>query len=244
MLLDLLNLLPAELSSFAVGLAIAGAVLGLGLWAAGARFTQAIMVLGAVTIGALAGREAPGWFDLSISNWTTAIGIALVLGISGYAFHKTWVALCLALLLACWTALGTWLLCADHASWSWPNPEGQTPPQYVASVWQSLPEGVRSILPYAAGVAALAGIALGAVLPRLAAALLFSMLGISLVLGMGSAAVRHYRPEWLGILPADTHGQLVGLGIALVLGMLLQWWVAWRPARSAVRKAPRNEEGN
>src|SRR4051812_2956990 len=88
MMQQLLSLLPGEIHSIAMMIAVAGAVLGGILWLGGSRFSRTLMTLISVFVGALVGLQVPHWFPLGLEGWATAVLGALVLGISGYSMHK------------------------------------------------------------------------------------------------------------------------------------------------------------
>src|SRR5881394_1577497 len=89
-------------------ISIVGVIAGLVLWLIGARFSRSIVTLIAVSIGALVGLRLPAWFSVPVGAWATAIGGALLLGISGYALHRMWVGAGLAFLLALWAGILVW----------------------------------------------------------------------------------------------------------------------------------------
>src|SRR5256885_16641087 len=104
MIQRLLVLLPQQISSLSLMIAVAGAVLGGILWLGGSRFSRTLMTLISVSTGALVGLQFPKWFSVGLEGWATAVLGALVFGITGYALHKVWVGLGLGLVLAVWAA--------------------------------------------------------------------------------------------------------------------------------------------
>src|SRR5215218_2320257 len=113
MIQQLLSLLPREINSIALMIAVAGAFLGGVLWLGGSRFSRTLMTLISVSAGALIGLQVPKWFTPGLEGWATAVLGALILGISGYALHKVWVGLGLGFVLAIWAALATLSVCGD-----------------------------------------------------------------------------------------------------------------------------------
>src|SRR5215211_6632961 len=105
MIQQLLSLLPKEINSLALMIAVAGAFLGGILWLGGSRFSRTLVTLISVSTGALIGLQFPKWFALGLEGWATAVLGALLFGISGYALHKVWVGLGLGLVLAGWAGL-------------------------------------------------------------------------------------------------------------------------------------------
>src|SRR5687768_9084266 len=123
MLLELLSLLQRDTDRAALIFAVGGATLGAGLWLLGARYSRAMIALLAVAIGGLLGVTLPRWYGLTISTQATAVGGAVVLGLSGWLLHRVWVGLGLGLVFAAWAALGTWVFYNDPATapaWAWP----------------------------------------------------------------------------------------------------------------------------
>src|SRR5882757_2471420 len=97
-----LVLLPTQISSMTLAIAIAGAALGLILWLSGSRFNRTIITLISVSGGALIGLQMPGWFGWRLDGWATAVLGALALGISGYVLPKVWVGVGLGAVWAIW----------------------------------------------------------------------------------------------------------------------------------------------
>jgi hypothetical protein len=95
-------------------MSIAGVLCGLVLWLVGARFSRGIVTLIAVSIGALVGLRLPAWFAVPLGAWATAVGGALLLGITGYALHRMWVRAGLAFLLALWSGILVWNTCSGR----------------------------------------------------------------------------------------------------------------------------------
>src|SRR5258706_13703111 len=86
-------------------ISIVGVLSGLVLWLIGARFSRGIVTLIAVSVGALVGLRMPAWFAVPLGAWATAVGGALLLGITGYALHRMWVGGGAALFLALWAGI-------------------------------------------------------------------------------------------------------------------------------------------
>jgi hypothetical protein len=60
---------------------------------------------------------------------------------------------------------------------------------------------------------------------------------VSLILGMGLAAMNLARPQWLGNLPAKTSAQVTTLLAMVAFGALLQWRIG--PGNVAKAKRPK-----
>jgi len=98
MLREFLALLPESLGECSLGIAIGGALLGLVLWLAGARFSRSLVTLIGVAIGTSVGMRLPGWLGWSIDGMAIGVGGAVVLGASGYLLHRSWIGLYLGAL--------------------------------------------------------------------------------------------------------------------------------------------------
>lgn len=227
MVQQLLALLPKEINSIALAIAVAGAFLGGILWLGGSRFSRTLMTLISVSTGALIGLQCPRWFGLALEGWATAVLGALVLGISGYALHKVWVGMGLGLVLAGWAALATFALCPDPKGFAWPvSPEGTTFQGHVMDVWNALTPDARRLLPFAVAAGVLSGISASLLWPRLGVVLLYSTAGISLLVGLGIAALNSAKREWLTVIPNQTSSQVIVLLSMVAFGAILQWRVA------------------
>jgi hypothetical protein len=211
-----------------------GLAVGVLLWLAGSRFSQALVTLAAVGAGAYLGKKLPGWMHSEIDPIGTCFGAALVLGIVGYVYHRMWVGVGLGLLLAGWTAVLTWHALAPDQAWTCPALVPFDLAAVAKAVWESLPADVRRVMPWAVGGAGVAGVVLGEFVPRFAGRMFYSLLGLS-VLGVAGLLVRQ-TSGWTSRLPAGVGAQ-VGLAGALVaVGMVVQWWLG--PRRAPVAAGP------
>jgi hypothetical protein len=224
MIQQLLSLLPQQINSLALAIAIAGAVLGGILWLGGSRFSRTLMTLISVSTGGLIGLEMPRWFSLGVEGWATAVLGALVLGISGYVLHKLWVGLGLGLVLAVWAAIGTFMVCADAKGFAWPvSAEGASVPSHLLDLWNALTPDARRLLPFACCAGLLIGICATMLWPRFGVVLLYSTAGISLLVGMGTTALNSAKREWLSVIPSQTSSQVIVLLCMVAFGAVLQW---------------------
>lgn len=228
MIQQLLAILPKNIGSLTILLAFAGAFVGGVLWLGGSRFSRTLVTLTSVSTGALVGLHMPQWFGWALEGWSTAILGALLLGITGFALHKVWVGIGLGLVLASWAALATFTFTpasADPAKpWQWPAVTVQTTPQtYATQTWESLSPQIRRTLPVACGMALLGGLAASILWPRIGTVLLYSCLGLSLLVGLGTAGLTAAKPQWLSIIPNQTSSQLIVLGSLVAFGAILQW---------------------
>ncbi|MGH7215237.1 MAG: hypothetical protein ACREIT_10790 [Tepidisphaeraceae bacterium] len=229
MLHELLPLLPREVGTVALVVAVVGTLVGAGLWLAGSRFSRSLLTLLAVAAGALVGRALPKWCDWSVDGMGLAVGGAVVLGISAYAMHRVWVAGGLGFVMACWAALATWVVCAGDAGhgWAWPGADASTTaPMFLRRVWESLPEEVARYLPWACGTAMASGMSVALLWPRLGVVLLHSTAGGSMLVCMGTAALEYGRSQWLDALPSKTWAQIMTVAALIAFGAVVQWKLA------------------
>ena len=237
MVQEILPLLPKELGTLALALSIGGCLVGVGLWLLGSRFSRTLISLVLVSVGGWTGLFLPRWFHWTIDGWAPAIGLALILGATGFFLHRMWVGVGLGLVLAVWAAVITWMLCGGNASWSWPRLSTSTfVVDYAQSLWQSLPPGVQKYLPFSCGAALVSGVASALLWPRIGVVTLYSIAGVSLIFALGLSAVNFSRPQWIGMLPARTSSQAMTLLAMVAFGALLQWKIA--PKLKAAGKSP------
>ena len=224
----LLPLLPSQMGHAALAFAGVGAIGGVMLWLAGARFSRYLTTLAAVAIGTMVGIGLPRWFGWNIDHMATAVGGAIVLGSSGYAMHRMWVGIWLGVVLATWAALGTWIVLAADQAWDWPATAGVTVPAYAKQVWDALPPDVVHALPIVCGAAFLIGAIPAIIWPRAGRAFLYSALGATLAAGMGTAVINMEQPQWLAKVPPKMSVQVMALMLLVLMGAGLQWQLYFR----------------
>jgi len=201
-------------------ISIVGVIAGLALWLTGARFSRPIITLIAVSIGALVGLRLPAWFAVPVGTWATAVGGALLLGISGYALHRMWVGAALAFLLVAWAAVAVWnVYCAGQAV-SLPSAYGV---RSLTDFWANLPTDFRKISPYFCGMALVTALIIALIWSRAAMVMLYSVLGASVLMIMGMVAIAIAKPSLLGILPSKTGSQIATFGAMVLFGAIVQW---------------------
>lgn len=224
MIQELLPLLPKEVGTLALVLAMIGTLMGAGLWLIGARYSRSLITLLLVSAGGWIGLFLPQWFSLNIAGWATAIALSTVLGASGFVLHRFWVGVGLGMVLAGWATVAVWTLCKGVGVWTLPAYlPGTAAWDYAKDFRQSLPPEVLRILPFAAGTALLSGLATALLWPRVGAVLLYSMAGVSMVVGLGLCAMNMARPQWIGSLPAKGSSQWLAVAGMVGFGALLQW---------------------
>jgi hypothetical protein len=238
MLQELLPLLPREIGTFAVAVAMTGTLIGAGLWLVGARFSRSLITLLLVTIGGWVGLYLPRYFSWPVDGWAPALGLALLLGAGGFFLHRFWVGVGLGLVLAAWAAVAVWVLCRGDGIWSLPKYVPDTSVvDYAKDLWQSIPLGVQRYLPFGCAIGLVSGLAAALLWPRIGVVMLYSTAGVSMLVGLGLCAMNCARPQWIGSLPAKSSSQLITLLSMVAFGAILQWRIA--PSRKAKRSPPR-----
>ena len=217
--------LPATIppAALALAAALAGVLVGVVLWLGAARYSRGLITLSAVALGTVVGKELPAWCGWSIDGMGPAIAGAILLGVAAFALHRAWVGLGLGLMLAAWAALGVWLFVPEMGKWTVPAIASGTLSTWAGDLWASFPPKAHTILPFACGAGLLSGWCCTIRWPRVAVALLYSLLGVSLLAVMGTHAVELVRPQWKTWIPAETWAQgLILIGLA-AFGALVQW---------------------
>jgi hypothetical protein len=239
MVQELLNLLPPDVGTLGLIIAIVGSMIGVGMWLTGSRFSRPIITLLTVLLGASVGMHLPKWFGWQISGAGPAVGGALVLGVTGYVLHGMWVGVGLGTVMASWAALGCWIMLRNGAAWSWPavGPE-TTADGFLRELWLSLPPDVTRILPYACATAMISGLAVTIIWPKASLVLGWSMAGVTLLTCMGVAALQMGQPQWLGKIPQPMWAQASLVLMLVMLGSLIQWKLSPKPvvAKSSRKK--------
>jgi hypothetical protein len=224
---ELLPLLPKEAGTLALILAMAGALVGAGLWLIGAKFSRSLITLVLVSVGGGTGLFLPQWLGWNFDGWAPAILLALVLGASGLILHRFWVGMGLGLVLAGWAAVAVWTIFKGQGTWSIPKVEtGMSAIAYGKVLWEGFPLEMRRVLPVACGAVGIGGVAAAMLWPRICIVILYSMLGVSMLVGMGLCSMNAARPQWLGALPNRSSSQLLAMLGMVAFGALLQWKIA------------------
>ncbi|MGD0137911.1 MAG: hypothetical protein ABSD28_03480 [Tepidisphaeraceae bacterium] len=220
----LVTLLPRQPGTITLIAAVVGSIMGLSLWIAGARMSRSMLTLAAVAMGTAIGMKLPLWCHWQVDPMAPAVGGAMVLGVSAYVFHRIWVGAWLGAVLTVWTALVLWATRGAEFHWRWPEYDpAQTLPQYLASLWQNVPETMQQCLGFSAVAAMLVGISAALLWPRVGIALLWSAAGISLLLPAAVTALSRIDPQVLAQVPRRTSDQLALLAGLVGLGAIFQW---------------------
>src|SRR5580700_9659647 len=109
MLSQLRMLMPDGMLERSPQWALAGLALGVLLWAAGGAFSRYITTLVAVAVGTSIGMRIPSWLGWQIDGMGTGVAGALLLGLSGYLLHRTWIGVWLAGVLILWSGIAVWM---------------------------------------------------------------------------------------------------------------------------------------
>jgi hypothetical protein len=159
------------------------------------------------------------------------------LGFLAFVSHQFWVGVGLGSVMAWWASLTVWVMMHGQQSWSSPVWDADmTVKDFGQSLWMVLPPDVQRLLPWAAGAAMISGIALAVLWPRIATALNWSLAGLSMVLCLGLAMMTYARPQWIGMLPAQTWAQLTTFFGLVLFGTIVQWKLSPKGAAKAPAK--------
>jgi len=234
MLFDLLQLLPEKPGDGALIIAMIVAVVGAVLWIAGVKFSRPLVTLVTVLLGASIGLMLPRWCNWNISGAGTAVGGAVVLGVSGFVLHRMWVGVALGMILSMWGAFGLWLNLRNGQGFDWPAwSESSTLCSYVHDVWDNVPADLARYLPYLAGIAMVSAIAATILWPKLTMVTSWSAIGLTMCIGLTTAAIALTHREWLAKAPQQTWVQLASLAGLWFIGAAVQWRLAPKPRVSA-----------
>lgn len=220
MLQELLSLMPHQMGAFALWMAVVGVGLGAGLWLAGARFSRSIITLLLVSAGAMIGKLLPGRMGWSIDPMATAVGGAMVLGVSGYLLHRWWVGIGLGLVMAAWATLVTWKIAGHGIPWIWPWNDGSTS---MGASDESTWSTAQLAFPFMVWMAGISGIAAAWLWPKIGESLFYSITGLSLALAMGLACAQMGRGGWIQWAPAEDWAQVTSLASLILIGAVVQW---------------------
>ena len=226
--------LTAWLGRYALLAALVASTAGLVLWLAGSRFSRSLVTLLAVSVGAVLGMHLPGWFHWPIEGMGLAVGGAVVLGLTGFLLHTTWVGLALSGLLALWAGTVAWTVAGRGAPLEirWPEVDPAADASAVlASIWRAMPGELPWVMPLAVAGAVVGGMIVTVAWPKLARVLAYSLAGLTLLVVAGLWAMRLSQPQWLAALPKDLPTQALLLLALLGVGVLIQWRLT--PGRGA-----------
>ena len=218
--------MTAWLGRYALLAALVGSAAGGVLWLAGSRFSRSLVTLLAVTVGAVLGMQLPRWFGWPIDGMGLAVGGAVVLGLSGFLLHSTWVGLSLSGMLALWAGTAAWAVAGGGARFEIHLPEidpAADASVVLAGLWRALPGDLPWVMPFAVAGALAAGVMITVLWPRLARVLAYSLAGSTLLVLAGVWAMRMSKPQWTAMLPKDLLTTGLGLMALVGVGVLMQW---------------------
>jgi hypothetical protein len=237
---ELFQLLPEQASSTTVLVLCAVAAVGAVMWACGAMLSKWLVTLATVLLGASIGMQMPRWFGWSISGAGPAVGMAVVLGVTGYAVHAGWMGVLLGLVLALWAAFVTWICAGDAQPMIIPAvDEFTTMASFCQDWWYQLPPPVAKFLPYTTAAAMVTGLAFAILWTRLTTVLAWSLAGATLLVGSGLAAAHFARPQWLDGRVPGLPLQIAIVVLLVLTGALIQWKLT---ARRAPEERPKSEK--
>jgi hypothetical protein len=218
-----LQLLPSHASSATTAALVVAAAVGAVVWLTGNLWSRWVITLFTVLLGATIGMQMPQWFGWNISGAGPAVGMAVVLGVTGYAVHGGWVGVLLGTVLALWAGLVTWVRVGDGQAMGVPIlNEFTTFASFAQDWWHGLPPRVARLLPYTSAAAMVTGLACAILWTRLTTALAWSLSGVTLIAGCGLAAVHYARPEWLEGRVPGVPLQVVIVAMLVLIGTLIQ----------------------
>ncbi len=130
----------------------------------------------------------------------------------------------LAFLLALWAGILVWnIYCSGHVGTFPDRVAGMGVDEYWTQVWNTLPRDFRRIGPFLCGLAIMFGVTVSVFWSRAAAVMLYSVLGVSVLMIMGMLGIAISKPQLLGILPSQTGTQIATFGGMVLFGAIVQW---------------------
>lgn len=243
MLHEYLQILPDDPGAYGRCIAAFAAVVGLFLWVCGAKVSRPHVTLLTVLIGALIGLRLPAWFGWQISGAGPAVGGAVLLGISGYVLHRTWIALGLGTVLALWAGFVVWMKMHGTNEWNWPAIDSTTTVAgYLSQLWQQVPPAMSRIGPFACGAALVSGIAFTILWPKLATVIAWSAAGTTSAALGAIATIAYWRPEWLESVTEKSWIQATTLLAATAVGAAVQWKLTAKASRRGGGGKPKSDK--
>src|SRR5688500_7584051 len=153
-------LLPDAASATTVVVLWVVAAAGAVVWVCGAKLSKWLVTLTTVLLGASIGMQMPRWFGWDISGAGPAVGMAVVLGVSGDAVHGGWVGALMGVMLGLWAAFVTWTCAGEAQPMVVPIvTEFTTMASFCQEWWYGLPPRVAKFLPYTTAAAMVTGLA-------------------------------------------------------------------------------------
>lgn len=225
MVQQLLSLFPADqLGTIVTSIVLTGAVIGAATLLLGGLRSRFSITLLLLVVGAVVGRCIPAWLSLAIEPNATAMVGAMVLGILGFVFHRFWVAVWLGVVAASLAAAILWFRLGADRTFDAPSLEaGMTVSGYLGLCWHQMPHLFKADLPFVCIPLFLAGLVVGLLLEQVAVALLYALIGTSLLfssLMFGEASEQ--MPSASYLLPRLGEMRIVLFAGFVLLGTLVQ----------------------
>jgi hypothetical protein len=241
MLQELVALAPNAIRQQPGWVAFVVLAAAVGFWGAGGRFSRYLITLGLAAAGALVGMRLPRWWGWSVDGIGIGMGAALLLGVSGFLLDKAWMGTLLGLLIAFWAAVIAWAWLEPSAQWVWPGIQWTHDPVDLGlQVFRMCPPGLRSSLPGGA----VSGMGMGLVItlfwPRMSRAILFDLLGLSLVVAVVLPIVEQQQPGWMNAHLPQGPAQPIGVLILFLAGLGVQWFLLGREDKAPAAKVKRS----
>lgn len=245
MVQQLLSLVPPEqVRTVLLAIVLTGTIIGAATLLLGGMRSRFMISLLLLVVGVTIGHSAPAWFGLKIEPNAAAILGAIVMGILGFAFYRIWVAICLGLIVAGLAAVILWFNLGAGRSFHAPTAEhGMTLLAYLRLCWQHVPELYKASAPVVCIPVCLAGITVGLLLNRFGTALLYSLLGTSIMflcLLFGEASGQ--MPSASYLLPDLTELRVLLFAAFVLLGILVHMATMPRPRPAAGKPQPKPED--
>ncbi|MFN4242549.1 MAG: hypothetical protein ACK4PI_04855 [Tepidisphaerales bacterium] len=201
---------------------------GMLLWLAGARVSRPLVTLLLVTAGALAGKHVPPAMGWAVDPMAAIAGTALVAGIAGFALHRCAVGLGLGAVAGLWAVLGCWAAAAGPSYWQWPRRLSE-----LAELKSRLDPQLWQMMLALGGLAAVTGVAVSVLFPRVATTLFWTLTGCSIWCGGAVAWAFYSGPDRLARLPQGDLAQGLLLAAIVLAGFVAQWWQGPGPLKES-----------
>ena len=109
---------------------------------------------------------------------------------------------------------------------------------FAREIWFALPPNLQRALPAACGAALLTGFTAAMFWPRAGVVMLYSLVGVSMLVTLGLSWMNVVRPQWVVRLPDRTALQLAAVLGMVLAGALLQWKLALSRRKSYPKTKP------
>jgi hypothetical protein len=183
-----------------------------------------LTALFAVFIGACIGRQIPLWMGWKIDAMTLTVAGAVVIGLSGFIYHRVWAAIGMGLTLSVWGAFIAWIGWHGTATWFWPVfDDTQSLTTYAIEVWRALPPDVARVLPFICGAGFLSGLVPVLLWPRVGCSIMYSMLGLTMATICGLSSMNPGLRFSVQNMSVSAWLQVPVWFSLITMGALVQW---------------------